>query len=440
LNSSIRFVTIIINGWFNVKFKKELGLLEAVTISVGNMIGVGILIIPAVAAEVAGPLSLLAWLLTGLISIICGYSFAELARGFGKTGGPYVYAGEALGETAGFVAAWTSLLGYLPSVAVMLKTFTYYLMSAFLFGDEIAIFCSILIVVGLTAMNIRGVKLSSRFQDIIVFSICALLTVLIVIALPRIDPSNLQPFTPYGWGSLGLAMVYTIWPYFGWETVTVPAGEFKKPRRDIPLGLILGTSIVALLYLLTSFVAMGTVSWMRLAESRSPLSDLAYVLLGPYGKIIMSVGALTIIISNLNVNILSLSRLMYSVARDGVFPRELGRLHKSYGTPHLSILAISSILILLLLSGLFEKLILFSTVPYLIMYALSFLSSIVLRRRRVLARSSLKDSLAFAAALLCVFLITQNRLEQIIYGFITTMIGVAVFLIGKRRRKIILNA
>ena len=131
---------------------------------------------------------------------------------------------------------------------------------------------------------------------------------------------------------------------------------------------------------------------------------------------------------------------MYSVARDGVFPREFGSLHKSYGTPHLSILAISSILILLLLSGLFEKLILFSTVPHLIMYVLSFLSSIVLRKKKILARSNLNDSLAFAAALLCVLLITQNRLEQIIYGFIATMIGVAVFLIGKRRRKIILNA
>ncbi|HLI51597.1 MAG TPA: APC family permease, partial [Thermomicrobiaceae bacterium] len=153
----------------------------------------------------------------------------------------------------------------------------------------------------------------------------------------------MHPFSPLGWGQFGPAVVLIFWAYAGFELAVLPAGEVRDPRRTLPRGLLVGMGIVTLFYLLTSWSVVTAIPSSVAATSTRPLSDALAALLsrvglpGGLGQICMSLGGLISIASVYEVFMLSLARLSYALASDGLFPSSFGKVHSRFGTPYLGI-------------------------------------------------------------------------------------------------------
>src|SRR5262245_57477759 len=215
----------------------------AVALIVGNMVGTSIYTLPASLAAATGPLGLVAWLVTALGYFFVALVYAGLGARYPRTGGPYVYARAAFGELAGFQTVWsywvsavignaaivTSVVGYAAGFSPALAR------SA---GLQFAL--AQVLLWGLTALNVRGVRQSAHVQVALVAGHIVPLILFAALALRAFDPANLTPFAPHGAGSLAAGAALVVWAYSGIESATVPAEEVVAAERTIARSTLVG--------------------------------------------------------------------------------------------------------------------------------------------------------------------------------------------------------
>ena len=226
--------------------KKELGIIIATALVVGNMMGSGIFMLPATLASKAGPgPTMLAWILTGIGSILLALSFGNLGSKFPKTGGPYEYSKIAFGDFMGFENAWLYWNGsWIGNAAIItaIASYTGTLIPIINENHLVAFLYTSSILWIFTIINIMGTRKAGITQTVITIFELVLFIFFIGVAAYHFNPSYLQPMFPKdkGVGTIPTAAASTLWAFIGFETASVAAGEIKNPEKNVKRSTILG--------------------------------------------------------------------------------------------------------------------------------------------------------------------------------------------------------
>lgn len=419
--------------------RRELTFFDAVSLVIGTIVGADIYIVAAYGAGSLGPASILSWIIGGLMAMVLALVFSEASAIMPRTGGPYSYAREALGEFAGFITGWSLWVSSWIAIAVFPVAFVYYISQFIGLSPTAEALIKVIFILSLTAINISGVGRAGKVNDVLTVLKIAPLILLVVTGILRFiwDPSGLlsgyTPFAPMGLGALGSVTVLVFWAYVGFELVTVPAGEVKNPGRIIPLAIIIGMVFVMVFYLLTNFVILGLVPWGVLASSPAPLTLAGYSALGGAGALILTLGALISIAGSEEAGMLTTARLLHVMSLDGFLPGWLSRIHPRFRTPHLSILVQNLTALVAALTGTAAGLIELSVLTLLLAYMSTCVSLPVLRRRRY--RDAGVPLKSILGVLICLYLLANTGTGTILAGSLLIVAGVPIYLRYRRRNQ-----
>jgi len=431
--------------------RQALSTFDLTMIAIGGTIGSGIFLTPSlIAQQLPSPLWIIGvWLLGGIMALCGALTFAELGGMIPRAGGMYVYLSEAYGTLVGFLFGWAYFLvvntGGIAALSIAFATYLGFFVP--LSPTEIQI-AAITGLASVTALNVFGVKIGGLFSD--VFTVLKLLGIAGVILVGFVWGSSgtmdvglsLEPTGGLG-TALAAAMVGVLWSYGGWQHASFTASEAKDPRRSVPLAMVIGASVVAIVYVLTNLAYMFLLPIPAIAASPRVASDAVSVVFGPIGG---SIIALTIFISTFGttgIYTLTAPRIYYAMAVDGVFFKKVAEVHPRYRTPAAAILIQSSwAVVLILFWGTFDRLISYVVFTDWIFFGLTAASVFVFRKRRPNADRPYKTlGYPFTPLLFLVialwFIINTliEKPEQAWAGLGFLALGVPVYLYWKNARK-----
>jgi amino acid transporter/nucleotide-binding universal stress UspA family protein len=358
---------------------RELGLKEGIAIGLGTMVGAGIFVLSAIAAERAGPASALSYVLAGMICLPIALIISELATGMPKAGGSYTFIAEALGPLAGAIVGPGNWLGL---------TFAsgFYLLAC---GEYLALIVPIphwifSLAAGalFTWLNYRGAKLTGSVQNLVVIVLLGILALFVGIGLFNVDTALYHPFAPSGWAAVASTVGLIIVSFTGFEKISTIAEEIKQPKRNLPLAIVGSVLIATVLYAGILLVLTGTFPQAGIAQREAPLLEAADQFAGPAGSFVMLVAALLATLSSANAAIMASSRISYGMGRDRVLPGWFSFIHTKHSTPSHAILVTGCLGMLLSLTGQAEILAEISSALFMVSYAMLCLSMIVMRSSR----------------------------------------------------------
>jgi amino acid efflux transporter len=296
---------------------------SATALYVGAVLGPGVLILPAMAAEAAGPASVLAWAALMALSVPLAITFAVLGVRHPEAGGTAAYARAAFGPRAASVTGWWFLGGVVigaPAVAMIGGFYVAELLHA---GREAAVVAAVAMIATVIAANRRGVHATARLQLGLAGVLAALLLVAVVTALPESRASNWTPFAPHGWAAVGTAASLLMLSFIGWETVSHLAGELRDPARQLPRAIFGALAIVAVLYLGLAAATVGVLG--TAAPSDVPLADLMAAGLGTAGRTVTAFLAVLLTMGAMNAYVAAATKLAGALAEEGAAPAVLAR-------------------------------------------------------------------------------------------------------------------
>jgi ethanolamine permease len=326
---------------------------------------------------------LIATLLVTVFYITFIFSFTELTAAIPQAGGPFAYAYKALGPLGGLIAGYATLVEFLlapPAIAFALGSYMHFLHPS-LSVLPVAIGCYVVF----TLINFLGIKESAVFSLIVTLLAVAELLLFMGIVAPAFRWENFkQDAMPFGWGGVFAALPFAIWFYLAIEGVAMVAEEVKDPQRTIPRGYIYGIVTLVLLALGVMIFTGGITNWHNLARIDYPLPEAISIVLGKqndWTKIFAGIGLFGLIASFHGI-IISYSRQLYAMARSGYLPEVLATVNKRFRTPHVALLTGGGIGIIALLIGNTGEVIILSALGAVVMYIVSMISLLVLRRKQ----------------------------------------------------------
>ena len=370
---------------------KDLGLVSAMTIGIGTMIGAGIFVLPGVAAQEAGPVVVVSFVVGGVIAMVNALSISELGTAMPKAGGGYYYVNRALGPMFGSVAGLGDWMGLAFASAFYSIGFGQYLSTlapipGFLFLNDIQIGALIAGAI-FVAVNYIGAKETGGIQTVIVFTLLAILGVFAIAGWLSFDYATLVGsggLAPEGTGAILPATALVFVSFLGYAKIATVAEEMKNPGRNLPIAIIGSVAIVTVIYAILVTVMLGVVPWPELSLD-APVADAARVAfpggLAGIAATVMTLGALLATASSANASILSSARINFAMGRDKIVTDWLNEIHPSYATPYRSI-ALTGGMILVLIAFLgrdLEILAKAASVLHLMVYALMNVALIVFR-------------------------------------------------------------
>ncbi len=295
---------------------------QGTALSIGAVLGTGVITLPAIAAGIAGPASLVAWAALVLLSIPLASTFAAMGARFPDGGGVSTYVRRAFGPKASAAVGWCFFFAVpvgAPPASLMAGG---YVSDAVGGGRTVAVTVAASLIIGVALLNAAGLRLSGRVQLGLTAVLAMLMVVTIVAALPHARWDNLQPFAPQGWAAVGTAAALLVWGFAGWEAVASLAGDYRRPTRDVPRATGIALVVVGTLYLAlaaTSLAVLGPAT----GSSEAPLSDLLAAGVGGQVRVVTAVVAVLLTIGAMNAYFAGASRLGAALARDGALPAYL---------------------------------------------------------------------------------------------------------------------
>ena len=313
---------------------------QGAALTLGAVIGTGVLSLPALAAGVAGPASLIAWLALVVLSIPLAATFAALGARFPDGGGVSTYARHAFGARASTVIGWCFYFA-VPLGAPPAAGFAGAYVADSVGGGRTTqlVTCGVLIVV-VAIMNYFGIRVSASLQLMIAAVLATLLALAIVVSLPHADLGNLTPFAPFGWAAVGSAAALLVWAFAGWEAVSSLSGEYRNPARDIPRATTIAVAIIAVLYL---GIAFATVTVLGPDAGKAPLSDLLVLGFGESARPVTTVVAVLLTLGAINAYFAGTARLGAALGRDGSLPAWFAAGSEAGSIPRRSLLVVTGL-------------------------------------------------------------------------------------------------
>lgn len=413
--------------------ERKIGFWKCWSISVGVMIGSGVFMLPAVLAPY-GSISFLGWLLTSLGAIVIALTLGRLASRTDKSGGFYVYAGEAFGPLAGFIVGWSywlSILFAVPAIAVAFSGYAGSVVPAFGAGPAVQASVAAGLIVFLTGVNMRGLGAAALAQLVMTLLKIVPLVVIVALALFAGDPKNIPPFNPQStppMEALAATALLTMWAFIGIEAGVVPAGDVVDAKRTVPRAIVTATLSVAALYIASTAAVMMLVPVETLRVSEAPFADAA-AKLGAFGGPMIAIGALISTAGSANGNILLSGQMPAAAARDGTAPAVFARVNKGHAPTAALLLSslIAIVLIALNYSGglvkAFTFLISMSTLATLLPYGVSALAEL----RHSLRSGRGWSMLAIIALVYAVIAIAGAGMSSLLWGAVLLAAGLPVF-------------
>jgi APA family basic amino acid/polyamine antiporter len=385
----------------DIPLARTLGLASATALGLGAMIGAGIFVLTGMGAGVAGPALILAFALNGVIALIVGVCYAELAAMLPRAGGAYVWAKPAFGPLLGFSAGWLS--GFAQTIACalyatafgsfaveLINTFSGYATAT---NIHWRVFMSMGLLGALLWVNYKGAGDTGRLEIVITALKVAILLVVIgggfMAMSGNPDPvSAYQPFMPAGWSGLIGAMGLTFVAFEGYEIIVQTAEEAEEPSRTIPNAILLSIAVAVTIYILMAVVLFGGIN----APEGTPVYQFLGALgeLGimeaagqfiPYGKQILLVAGLASTASALNATIYGSTRIVYAMGRDGDLPAIFSHVHPVHRTPYRAIQITGVIMLIVTLTMPIKDIAAAADITFLLVFVIVCASLIRLRKR-----------------------------------------------------------
>jgi amino acid transporter/nucleotide-binding universal stress UspA family protein len=349
-----------------VRLSRELRLLDITMIGVGAMIGAGIFVLTGIAAGVAGPALLVAFLLNGAVALLTAMAYAELGSAFHDAGGGYLWVKTSLPDPNGFLSGWMSWFAHAVACSLYALGFGAYfrlVLSAagvpeFQWGFmTLEKWLAAITCVVFSYINFRGAAEAGKAGNVVTVGKVGVIAAFVGTGLwvmsRRPDWSlAFHPFLEKGWGGVFAAMGLTFIAFEGYEIIAQTSEEVEDPKRNVPRAVFLSLLIVVPIYLLVACVAIGSVTpppGLRITEYLAGEKELALVSAArqfvPGGGLVILVGGLLSTLSALNATIYSSSRVAFAMARDANLPKLLARVHPVRATPHFAILASAAIVV-----------------------------------------------------------------------------------------------
>jgi APA family basic amino acid/polyamine antiporter len=424
---------------------QKIGLLTTTSLVVGNMIGVGIFVLPAVLSSY-GSISLLGWIFTATGALILAKIFSNFSRIIvSKSGGPYMYSKAGFGDFIGFLVAWGYWIAcWVGNGAIAIAIIG----AASFFIPELATNSILSVSLGLaliwifTWINARGITDSGKIQLVTtIFKILPLLFVIIV-GLFFFEFDNFPAFNLTGesnFSAISAVATLTLYAFLGIECATIPAGNIENPDKTIPRATMLGTIIVTILYILGTVVLFGVLPLDILQNSPAPFAEAAKIIGGNYGGYFVAVGVLISGIGVLNGWILITGQISMATAKDDLFPDFFKKENKN-GAPVNGFIiggVLSSVVMLMnYTEGLveqFEFIVQLTVLVILMPYLFTAASyALIVIEKKLHTKSWIKtfilSALGFAYSLWAIY---GSGYETVFYGFLLMLIGIPVYIYMK---------
>nr|WP_087991351.1 amino acid permease [Bacillus subtilis] len=314
------------------ELQRSITWIQGTALTIGAVLGCGILILPSVTADAAGPASLFVWVFMSFLSFLLVGTLARLVKIVPSAGGITAYVQLAFQKKAGAVLGWI-MLGSVPiGVPVIALTGAHYVSYVTDASDwQITLIAGCMLGVSIL-LHIKGIQLSANISTLVICVIVILLVTSIAVSFPHVKATEFKPFLQHGWSAAGSVSVMIFFSFVGWEMITPLAEEFTHPEKDVPLSLFLAATCVAGLYIMLSFVTIGTHSYGVNGEIAS-LAMLISKGVGEGGVYVTVCLALFITFATIHANIAGFSRMVYALAREGHIPVYFGKLSETKLTP-----------------------------------------------------------------------------------------------------------
>lgn len=342
-------ITDLIAQSKNKELKRALSLLDLILLGIGCIIGTGIFVITGViAAQSAGPAIILSFILAGIACALAAFCYAEFSSSIPVSGSVYTYTYATLGELIAFLIGWDLMLEYIIALAAVATGWSAYFQSliagfnlhvpAYLasapgsgHGGSVNLPAMIIILL-ITALVSKGVKESTRFNNVIVFLKIGIVLLFIFVGIKYVKPANWSPFMPFGFNGVVTSAATVFFAYIGFDVIANASEEVKNPQRNMPIGIVASLAICTLLYVVVSFVLTGMVPYTKLNVGDPVSFALNFVGQNSIAGII-SVGAILGITTVLLALLYSQIRLTYAMSRDGLLPKVFASVHPKFHTP-----------------------------------------------------------------------------------------------------------
>ncbi|MCP4601116.1 MAG: amino acid permease [Proteobacteria bacterium] len=393
----------------SVTFDRSLGFFDATMIGVGAMIGAGIFVLTGIAAGEAGPASLLAFGLNGVVTLITAMAYAELASAIPEAGGGYSFVKKAFPDILAFVAGWWLWFAYTAACALYAAGFGSYFMEFLaryfpgthgilisIAGEHAAVLAMVLLAgIAFIALNVRGAGVTGKIENVIVIAKIAVLAVFIIFGIEAIiddvpaAKAEFTPFLPKGFSGVLIAMGLTFIAFEGYDLIATVAEEIKDPSKNIPRAIFVSVAVAVVIYLCVIVVSLGAVhpdessAWEFLGKYQEmAIVKAAAQMMPGVGVFLIVLGGVLSTMSALNATILASSRVAFSMARDGWLPGKIAVIHKQRRTPHVAI-AITGVIFLFTAVALpIDALGSAASVMFLLVFAMVNLALVALRRKQ----------------------------------------------------------
>lgn len=366
---------------------RKMGFWTVTSLVAGSQIGTGIFLLPASMA-MFGAAGLSSWLITAIGAMLLATIFARLCAKIPKTGGPHTFIENAFGKTLGFFSAWTYwVISWLSTPMVVISVVSYLSPILGHLNPVLNLVLEIAILLFITGLNLLGVRSAGRVE--FVFTLLKLLPLVLVpvAGIFFFNESHFVPFNPTSESTISVlnaAALLTLWGFIGVESATTPAESIENPKKTIPRAIVVGTLLVAFIYIFSSIVIMGVVSPQALAQSKAPFADAAQIIFGGNWYIAVSIAASIVCLGTLNAWVLTSGQIALGAAYDGHLPK-IFTIKNSHGAPKwgliISSLGMIPVLIVTLNQDLIAQVNLIidvSVTAFLFIYVLSVLSYIKL--------------------------------------------------------------
>ncbi len=410
--------------------KREIGVRSLTLAIINQTIGTGIFVIPALITINLGAAAVITYIVCGVLIFLIALCFAELGSKTTASGGVYQYIETAFGPFAGFLANniyWfgASVISDAALANALADTLKYFFPS--LVNDIFRIIFFILIFGGIALLNVRSVKNGVRFIELTAFGKLIPLLILVIAGVGFIAKENLNWTITPTINNIGTASLLLFYAFMGFETPLSNGGELKNAKKTVPLGIFFGISSVLIIYLSIQLVTQGVLGATIEANKDAPLAAVAGVVFGKSGIILITAAIAISMLGALGGEILSMPRILFAGARDGLMPKAFAKIHPRFFTPYIAVLFYASLGLLFAIFGGFKQLAIIASASSLIIYLGAVLATLKLRKNNSsLPEKTFKVPGGFIIPILAVSVIVwllSNLSKQ-------ELIGVIIFILA----------